>query len=86
MLTLQGKYRVSDTKRLTILAESGAQRSEALTADIVALRAACHLNSGRCEVHVSTQHGLMYGTLVEKKPRRFNLWQFEGHLSFPQRA
>ena len=31
---------------------------------------------------VAAQHGLMQGTLVEKRPMKFNLGSYEGHLSF----
>ncbi|MBB5233224.1 hypothetical protein [Deinococcus budaensis] len=86
MLTLQGKYHVAPNKRLTILAEPHGQRAAALDSDIQAMRAACEAGEGRCDVHVLTQHGFMQGTLTEKKPRKFSLWQFEGHLAFPPRS
>ncbi|EYB69835.1 hypothetical protein DEIPH_ctg001orf0055 [Deinococcus phoenicis] len=86
MLTLQGKYHVAQNKRLTIFAEPRAQQAGTLDEDIQALREACEAAGGCCDVHVLTQHGLMRGTLTEKKPKKFNLWQFEGHLSFPPRA
>lgn len=85
MLILQGKYQVAQNKRLTIFAEPRVQPRGASDLDIVALREACQANEGRCEVQVSTQHGTMQGILTEKKPKKFNLWQFEGHLSFPTR-
>ncbi|MFC4425522.1 hypothetical protein [Deinococcus navajonensis] len=85
MLTLQGTYHVAPNKRLTILAESGHQPKGTLATDIVALSEACAAGGGQCDIHVTTQHGPMFGTLVEKKPRKFSLWQFEGHLSFPSK-
>lgn len=85
MLTLQGKYQVAQNKRLTILAEPSARHTAALDLDIQALRQACDAGGGRCTVQVVTQHGPMHGTLIEKRPKKFNLWQFEGHLSFPPR-
>lgn len=86
MLILEGKYHVAPNKRLTIFAEPQDQPKGTLDTDIQAMRAACDANQGRCDVHVLTQNGFMQGTLTEKKPRKFSLWQFEGHLSFPPRA
>lgn len=86
MLTLEGKYHVAPNKRLTILAELGESPRGTLVTDIEALGRACAQNDGRCEVQVTTQHGPMRGTLVEKKPRKFSLRLFEGHLAFPPRA
>ncbi|MFB9993225.1 hypothetical protein ACFFLM_14730 [Deinococcus oregonensis] len=81
MLTLQGKYHVAQNKRLTILAEATANQPLPLAVDIDALRDAC-ADTGRCDLYVMTQHGLMQGTLVEKRPMKFNLGSYEGHLSF----
>ncbi|MFD1730445.1 hypothetical protein ACFSC4_04055 [Deinococcus malanensis] len=85
MIILQGTYKVAPTKRLTILAEPGNQDKGTLAADIDALTHGCALGGGKCNITVTTQHGQMTGTLYEKKPRKLSLWQFEGHLSFPQR-
>ncbi|WP_189008609.1 hypothetical protein [Deinococcus malanensis] len=85
MLILNGKYHVQQNKRLTILAEAGHLPKGTLQSDIDALHDDCQTH-GRCDVQVNTQHGLMHGTLVEKKPLKFSLWQFEGHLSFPARG
>lgn len=86
MLTLQGRYHVAPNKRLTILAEAGQQPKGTLETDIQALREACAQNAGRCEVEVTTQHGTMRGTLIEKKARKLSLRLFEGHLAFLPRA
>ena len=85
MLILNGKYHVQPNKRLTILTENKVLPREIFESDIAAMRTGCELN-GRCEVQVMTQHGVMFGTLVEKKPIQMRLWQFEGHLSFPAKA
>lgn len=84
MLTLQGTYQVAPNKRLTILAEPQGTHPQmpVLRGDAQALRAACEEGEGRCDVQVQTQHGPMRGTLVEKRPRKFSMWQFEGHLGF----
>ncbi|SMB80029.1 hypothetical protein [Deinococcus hopiensis] len=84
MLILEGKYQVQQNKKLTILAEGKVQPKGTLDSDIAALQESCR-TTGRCDVQVVTQHGVMQGTLVEKKPRQFSLWQYEGHLSFPPR-
>ena len=84
MLILEGRYNVQQNKRLTILAEGKVQPKGTLDSDIAALQDHCREN-GRCDVQVHTQHGVMQGTLVEKRPRKFSLWQYEGHLSFPPR-
>lgn len=86
MIILQGTYQVAPTKRLTILAESGHQGKGTLATDIDALSKGCAQGGGKCDITVTTQHGPMTGTLYEKKPRKLSLWQFEGHLSFPQRG
>lgn len=86
MLTLQGRYQVAPNKRLTILAESDTLPKGTLEVDIEALGQACSRDGGRCEVQVTTQHGPMLGTLVERRARRFSLRLFEGYLAFPPRA
>lgn len=85
MLILNGKYYVQPNKRLTIFPEIKIFPKGTLESDITALRTNCELN-GRCEVQVMTQHGIMIGILVEKKPMQLRLWQFEGHLAFPAKA
>ena len=84
MLVLNGKYHVQPNKKLTILPEVKILPKGTLQADINALSAECVAN-GQTAVQVMTQHGLMYGTLVEKKPLQLRLWQFEGHLFFPEK-
>lgn len=86
MLTLQGHYHVAPNKRLTILAEFSSLPKGTLETDIAALGEACARNGGQCDVQVNTQHGPMRGTLVEKKPRKFSLRLFEGHLAFLPRS
>ncbi|WP_189070865.1 hypothetical protein [Deinococcus radiotolerans] len=85
MLILNGIYHVQPNKKLTILPEIKAQPKGTLESDITALRVACEI-SGRCDVQVMTQHGMMLGTLVERKPLQLRLWQFEGYLAFPAKA
>lgn len=85
MIILEGKYNVQQNKRLSIFAEGKALPKGTLETDIAALQKNC-AGTGRCDVQVMTQHGIMFGTLIEKKPLQFSLWQFEGHLSFPPRT
>ncbi|WP_216322675.1 hypothetical protein [Deinococcus aestuarii] len=82
MLTLHGHYQVAPNKRLTILAEADKPPKGTLQTDIQALSEACAQNAGRCEVQVTTQHGRMQGTLVERKPHQVSRRLFEGHLAF----
>ncbi len=84
MLVLNGKYHVQPNKKLTILPEIKVLPKGTLQSDIDALSADCVAN-GQSAVQVMTQHGLMHGTLVEKKPLQLRLWQFEGHLFFPEK-
>lgn len=86
MLILQGRYHVAPNKRLTILAEAKQQPKGTLQTDIDALSEACARNAGRCEVQVTTQHGPMRGTLVERKGRKYDLRLFEGHFAYLPRA
>ncbi|AFD26029.1 hypothetical protein [Deinococcus gobiensis] len=86
MLTLEGQYHVAPNKRLTISADTtGLPKGGSLT-DLEALSRACLLNNGRCEVQVTTQNGVMQGTLTERPSRQFHRRLFEGYLAFPSRS
>ncbi|WP_189071115.1 hypothetical protein [Deinococcus radiotolerans] len=85
MLILKGLYHVQPNKRLSIFPESKIKLKGTLESDLIALSQNC-ATTGRCDVQVMTQHGVMLGTLLEKKPLQFRLRQFEGHLSFPAKV
>lgn len=85
MLILEGKYVVQPNKKLAIYAEGKTLPAGTLESDIEALQKNCQ-GKGRCDVQVNTQHGIMRGTLIEKKPYKFSGWHFEGHLAFPPKA
>lgn len=86
MLILEGRYHVAPNKRLTISADTTGLPKGGSLADLEALNKACLLNDGRCEVQVTTQNGLMQGTLVERQGRQFHRRLFEGYLAFPTRV
>lgn len=85
MLILEGNYVVQPNKKLAIYAEGKTLPVGTLESDIEALQKNCQ-GKGRCDVQVNTQHGIMRGTLIEKKPYKFSGWHFEGHLAFPPKA
>ncbi|UBV45390.1 hypothetical protein LAJ19_19860 (plasmid) [Deinococcus taeanensis] len=66
MLILEGRYHVQPNKRLTIFPEGKTLPKGTLESDISALRKDFEMK-GHSEVQVITQHGVMFGTLMEKK-------------------
>ncbi len=85
MLILEGTYQVQPNKRVMICVGGKTLPKGTLESDIEALQRVCQ-DSGRCDVQINTQHGIMRGTLHEKKPYKFSAWHYEGHLAFPARS
>lgn len=86
MITLQGRYQISPVKRLTISAEPRHLPTGVFLTDLQAIQQACASNEGHCEIQVSTAHGMMQGTLTERRGRRFHHRLFEGHVAFLPQA
>ena len=86
MITLQGRYQISPSKRFTISAEPRHLPTGVFLTDLQAIQQVCDCNEGHCEIQVSTAHGTMQGTLTERPGRRFHHRLFEGYVAFLPQA